>query len=146
MASADFAAILHQARIYAGQQEKELEHNARKARTGGEVEAAILRAHVAVLEEAIVSAEVLSERRLQEAETAARKIATLELQIGSLQNPITQAELLNEQRLHDVRMAVQRSNRLVADLVDMTEEFVAMSKRIADQYDEIETLRAKLNT
>ena len=101
--------------------------------------------HTAALEEAVANAELLAEQRRQDAETAAKKIAGLETHIATLQQTIAKAEALSEQQRQEAETARKRADHLVAELVDLTEEFVGMSKRLAEQTATMDKLRAELD-
>jgi hypothetical protein len=141
----DFAEAL-QARICADLEAEKLAHTARKRLDADErrrVE--ILEEHIAALEEAVAKSEVLGEQRRQEAETAAKRIAVLETNISTLQEAVASAESLGEQRLQEVQKEAKRADHLVAELVEVTGEFVEMSKRIAEQTAVMDKLRAELD-
>ena len=87
----------------------------------------------------------LDEQRQQEAETASKRIALLETHNSALREAVAKAELLSEQRLQEVRKAAKRADDLVAELIEMTAEFVEMSKRKAEQTAAMDKLRAELN-
>ena len=105
----------------------------------------LLEVHTAALEEAVADAEILAEQRCQEAETSAKKIAELETWIATLQQTIAKAEALSEQQRQEAETARKRADHLVAELVDLTEEFVGMSKRVAEQTAAIDKPRAELH-
>ena len=105
----------------------------------------LLEVHTAALEEAVADAEILAEQRRQEAETAAKKIADLETHIATLQQTIAKAEALGEQQRQEAETAKKRADHLVAELVDLTDEFVGMSKRVAEQTAAMDKLRAELD-
>jgi hypothetical protein len=129
----DFAEAL-QARICADLEAEKVAHTPRKRPDPDErrrVEA--LEAHIATLEEAVAKAEVLGEQRRQEAETAAKRVGALEAHIATLQEAVAKAEVLGEQQRQEAETAAKRADDLVAELVEMTGEFVEMSKRMATQ-------------
>ena len=88
-----------------------------------------MEAQIVTLEEALATAEVLAEQRRQKAESTAKRIGALEAHIATLQEAVAKAEALNEQQRQEAQMATKRANQLVAELVEMTGEFVEMSKQ-----------------
>jgi len=141
----DFAEAL-QARICADIEAEELPHTARKSLDADERrKVGILEVRIATLEKAVAKAEALDEQRQQEAETASKRIALLETHNSALREAVAKAELLSEQRLQEVRKAAKRADDLVAELVEMTAEFVEMSKRKAEQTVAMDKLRAELD-
>ena len=141
----DFAAAL-QARTCTDLEAEKIAHMSRARRDRDErSKDDWLEAHIVALEEAVAHAEILAEQRRQEAETGAKKIAELETHITTLQQTITKAETLSEQQRQEAETAKQRADHLVAELVDLTEEFVGMSKRVAEQTAAMDKLRAELD-
>jgi DNA-binding protein H-NS len=125
----DFAAAL-QARICADLEAEKLAHAPCKRPDSDErrrVEN--MEAQIVTLEEALATAEVLAGQRRQEAESAAKRIGALEAHIATLQEAVAKAEALSEQQRQEAQMATKRANQLVAELVEMTGEFVEMSKQ-----------------
>ena len=80
----------------------------------------------------MAKAEVLGERRRQEAETAVKRMEALEAHISRLEEAVAKAEALGEQRRQEAQTAAKRADDLLAELVEMTSELVEMSKRMAD--------------
>ena len=145
MTSFDFAEAL-QARIYADIEAEKMAHTPCSRRDGDERRRdELLEVQIAALEEAVADAEILAEQRRQEAETAAKKIADLETHIATLQQTIAKADALSEQQRQEAETAKKRADHLVAELVDLTEEFVGMSKRVAEQTAAMDKLRAELD-
>jgi chromosome segregation ATPase len=105
----------------------------------------LLKVHTAGLENVVGNAEALGEQRCQEAETAAKKIAQLERQIAGLQEAVAKAEALGEQQHQKAQTSAKQADHLVAELIEMTGEFVEMSKQIRDQTAAIDKLRAELD-
>jgi len=133
----DFAEAL-QARICADLEAEKIAHTPRKRR---EVDEGL----AAALEEAVAKAEVLGEQRRQEAETAAKKIAELEARIATLQQIIVKTEAIGEQQRQELQTAAKRVDHLVVELVEITGEFVEMSKRVTEQTAAMDKLRAELD-
>jgi predicted nucleic acid-binding Zn-ribbon protein len=52
---------------------------------------------------------------------------------------------LGKHQRQEVQAAARRADHLVAELVEITGEFVVMSKRIAEQRAAMDTLRAELD-
>ncbi len=115
----DFAEAL-QARICADLEAEKIAHTPRKRREADERRVEILEVHIAALEERVATAEVLGEQRRHEAD-------------------------LGEQQRQEAQTAAERADDLVAELIEITGEFVEMSKRIAEQTAEMDKLRAELN-
>ena len=136
----DFGATL-QARTCADLEAEKIAHMPRARRDGDERSKDV----TAALEEAVADAEILAEQRRQEAETAAKKIADLETHIATLQQTIAKADALSEQQRQEAETAKKRADHLVAELVDLTEEFVGMSKRVAEQTAAMDRLKAELD-
>ena len=135
-----------QVRFCADLEAEKIAHTPRVRRDGDERRKdELLEMQIAALEEAVVDAEILAEQRRQEAETGAKKIAELETHITTLQQTITKAETLSEQQRQEAETAKKRADHLVAELVDLTEEFVGMSKRVAEQTAAMDKLRAELD-
>ena len=78
----------------------------------------------------MAKAEVLGERRRQEAETAAKRMEALEAHISRLEEAVAKAEALGEQRRQEAQTAAKRADDLLAELVEMTSDQI--SKRMAD--------------
>lgn len=104
-----------------------------------------LEAHIAKLEDAVANAEALGEQRRQEAETAAKRVEALEAHIATLEEAVAKAEALGEQRRREAETTAKRADDLVAELVDMTSELVAMSKQMAEQTATTDKLRAEFD-
>jgi hypothetical protein len=79
-----------QARIHANLETEKMDHAHSRADEPPRID--ILQLHIAALEEAASEAEVLAERRRQQAEEAAKKIAEPEPQIATLRKAIAKAE------------------------------------------------------
>jgi uncharacterized coiled-coil DUF342 family protein len=140
----DFAEAL-QARICANLEAEKIAHTFRNRLDADEARRVdIVEVHIAPLEEAVAEAEVLGEQRGQEAERAARKIAELERQISTLQEAIAKAEALGDQQHQEAQTSAKRADHLLAELIEMTGEFVEMSKQIREQAAVIDELRAEL--
>lgn len=128
----DLAEVL-QARILADLKARQVGHTPRNRPDADECRRVeTLEAHIATLEEALAKAEVLGERRRQEAETAAKRMEALEAHISRLEEAVAKAEALGEQRRQEAQAAAKRADDLLAELVEMTSELVEMSKRMAD--------------
>ena len=141
----DFGTAL-QARICADLEAEKITHMPRARRDGDQRRRDdLLEVHTAVLEEAVADAEILAEQQRQEAEKAAKKITELETHNATLQQTIAKAEALSEQQRQEAETAKKRAEHLVAELVDLTEEFVGMSKRVAEQTAAMDKLRAELD-
>ena len=72
----------------------------------------------------MAKAEVLGERRRQEAETAVKRMEALEAHISRLEEAVAKAEALGEQRRQEAQTAAKRADDLLAEL--------EISKRMAD--------------
>jgi small-conductance mechanosensitive channel len=92
-----------------------------------------MEANIAVLEKAVAVAEALSEQRRLEAEMAAKRVEALQSNIATLEKAVAKAEALSEQWRQEAEAAVKRANDLVGELVELTSDFVEMSKRMAEQ-------------
>ena len=92
-----------------------------------------LEVYIATLEKAVAEAEVLSERWRQEAETAVKRVESLDANIAALEKAVTEAEAVAEQRRQDAKVATKRADVLVAELFEVTSEHIEMSTRIAKQ-------------
>jgi uncharacterized coiled-coil DUF342 family protein len=139
----DFAEAL-QARICANLEAEKIAHTPRNRRNVDEGDRGhVVEIHIAVAEESAAQAEALEQRR-QEADRAAKKITELERQIVSLQEAIAKAEALGEQQHQELQRSDKRADRLVAELIEITGEFVEMSKQIREQTAAMDRLRAEL--
>jgi len=101
--------------------------------------------HIAALEEWIAEAEALEEQRRHEAESTAKKITELEAHIATLQEATAKAEALSQQQRQEVQVATKRADHLVSELVEITSEFVEMSKRTAELTAIITKMHAELD-
>jgi chromosome segregation ATPase len=141
----DFAEAL-QARICADLEAEKIAHTPRKRREADEQRRdEMLKVRTAALEQAVAKAEILDEQRRQEAETAAKKIAELEARIATLQQMIVKTEAIGEQQRQELQTAAKRVDHLVVELVEITGEFVEMSKRVTEQTAAMDKLRAELD-
>ena len=145
----DFAETLQariQARILADLKAEKVGHPLRNCpdpterRTVG-----MLEAKIAALEEAVAKAEALGERRRQEAEAASKRVEAAEAAIAKLEKAVAKAEAQGEQWRREAQTTAKRADDLVAEIVQMTSEFVEMSKRIAEQTAATEKVRAELD-
>jgi hypothetical protein len=59
----------------------------------------------------------------------ARKVEALEARIAALEEAVHKAEAMAEARREEAETANERADRLVADLVDITNELLEISKR-----------------
>lgn len=139
----DFAEVL-QARISADLEAEKIACTSRKDMDQGRSLDSVP-ANMAALEESVAQAEVYAEQQRQESERAAKKIAELECQIATLQETITNGEALREQQGEKVQNSANTADQLVAELIEMTGEFVGMSKQIREQTAAIDKLREELD-
>jgi len=133
-----------QARILADQKAEKVDQgpcNRGDPDEGGRVEA--LEARIATLEEAVAKAEALADQRCHEADTAAKRIEVLETHIATMKEVVAKAETLAEQRRREAETSAKRADDLVAEVIEMTSEFVEMSKRMAEQTAAMDKLRAE---
>jgi septal ring factor EnvC (AmiA/AmiB activator) len=100
-------------------------------------------ANIATLEKAVALAEALGEQRHLEAEMAAKRVEALESNIATLEKAVAKAETLGEQWRQEAEAAVKRADDLVAELVELTSDFVEMVKRMAEQAGGMEKLRVE---
>jgi uncharacterized coiled-coil DUF342 family protein len=136
----DFAEVL-QARISADLEAEKMACTSRKDMDQG---SSLVTVNIAALEESVARAEVHAEQQRQGAESEAKKIAELECLIATLQEAIAKGEALPEQQVQEVQNSAKRADHLVAELIEMTGEFVEMSKQIREQTAAIDKLRTEL--
>jgi len=139
----DFAEVL-QARISADLEAEKIACTSRKDMDQGRSFDTVP-ANTVALEESVAQAEVHAEQQRQESERAAKKITELECQIATLQEMITNGEALREQQVEKVQNSANTADHLVAELIEMTGEFVGMSKQIREQTAAIDKLREELD-
>ena len=98
-----------------------------------------------MLEEAAAKTEALGEQRRQEVETAAKRVEALEAHNAVLEEAVAKAEVQGEQQRQKAETAAKRTDYLVAELIEMTNELIEMSKRMAEQMAATDRMRAELD-
>jgi hypothetical protein len=142
---ADLAEML-QGRIHSDLNVETVDHTPRnrpdpdKRRSVGTLEV-----QIAKLEEAVATAAVLGEQRLQEAETAAKRVEVLEGQIAALEEVVAKAETVSEQRRREAHAVAKQAGNLIVELIEITSVLVEMSKRIAEQTAATDKVRAEFD-
>lgn len=173
MAHPDFAEAL-QARILADQEAEAVHRADRRHPDPNERRTiATLEGQIAALEEAVAQAEILCERRGQEAEAAAKRVEALKPHIATLEEAAAKSEALAEQLRRQAQTAANRVEALEAQIAtlqgvaarieslaerwrqqaqaangradDLLAELIAMSKRMAEQTAALEKVRGEFD-
>jgi chromosome segregation ATPase len=143
LAYQDFATTL-QARILSAPTAEKTCHAPHRAETPEEISIVrVEEAHIASLEQTLLEAEIQREEWRQRAQTATTAIEVLEKRIAEMAEALAKADALAEGRRQEAHAAASRANNLVAELLALTNELVAMSNRVAEQVAANDKLRTE---